>query len=155
MPGAGGGDRRHDRQAFIDAEVEAHLGQLDADVGVEGLGGDALDRLDVCGRGPVGRGPVGHRLAEHVERGGGARGIQGPDRGDRLVERRAGHEPERHAPDERRGHRHAAEPSATGEPQEERAQRAGQHQSRRPWLQPRARSTARRISGFGGIGPSP
>ena len=63
--------RRQDGQALLDAELEAHLAELDADVRVEPIGGDALDGLHVRRRRPVGRRAVLHRLAEHVERRAG------------------------------------------------------------------------------------
>ncbi len=51
-------DRRHgprvqDLDALVNPEVESHLRQLDADVRVEAVGGDPLDRGDVLGRRPV------------------------------------------------------------------------------------------------------
>ena len=154
VPSAGLDHRSHDRKAFVDAEFETHLGQLDADVGVEPLGGDPIEGGHVrCCR-AVGRGSVTDRLAEDVERGASPAALS-CHHGHRLVERRAGHEAQRHAAQDRRPERNPRKPASVAEPQEEDAQRRRDHPSRRACAQPRARSTARRIIGLAGTGPSP
>jgi hypothetical protein len=95
-------DRLNDLEARLEPEVEAHLGQLQADVGVEPLDGDALDRFDVGRGGTDGRRPVGHALPKDVERCHRAGRVERPHGLDGVVEGRSGHEPQRHAAHQRR-----------------------------------------------------
>jgi hypothetical protein len=133
VPRPGRHDRREDGQALLDAEVEAHLGELEADVGVEAGVGDALDGLYVRGGPEVRGGAVVHALAEHVERGAGSRGIEGTHGDNGVLERGAGDEAEGHASQEGRGERQASDPATVAQPEEEAAERARQHrQPRRP-----------------------
>ncbi len=143
VPGAGLDDRSQDAEAGLDPQAEAHLRQLQADVRVEALGGDAFDRAHVVGRGTLGRCAVGDALAEHVEGRRHPRGIERRDHGDRLVERRPGHEPQRDPAQQRNPERQPRQPATLGEPEQQAAQQRGDH--RAPWLQPRARSIAARM----------
>jgi hypothetical protein len=57
-------------------EVHAHLGELDADVGVEVVGFDGVEELVVDGGGGAGGGLSGDALAEGVERDGDAFAVE-------------------------------------------------------------------------------
>ena len=104
--------------AAFRVELETHLAQLEADIPVEPMSGQRIERRQIL----VGGGGCGvdrrDRLAEHVDRGSKAGGVELLERHDRLVEGLAGDEPGDHRASERNARREAAEGSPAGEPQE-------------------------------------
>jgi len=127
MPPAGFSHAAHRFEAGVETQRQPHLGQLEADIGVELLGRDALDRLDVVACCACRRGSIGDALAEHVERGPRSGDVQGGHRVDRIVEGRARHEAQCNPAQERDAKRQPRHPAAPAEPQEEGAQRRGEH----------------------------
>ena len=71
-------------------EVHAHLGELDADVGVQLARLDGIEQLVVDGRGGVGLFGYGDAFAERVERDGDALAVHLLGGGQGLLDRHAG-----------------------------------------------------------------
>jgi hypothetical protein len=104
----------------IVVEPHAQLGQLHRDVGVEALGGDAVEAGEVVVTRRLCRGAVRDVLPEMVEGDGHTRLDEPPNRGDGIVQRLARHEPQSHP---------AAHPGLGEEPPHPPPPGDGQHEA--------------------------